>query len=126
MDTPGTDLRNASSWQRPATACLATLVLAVLAVVVVGLATAIEQHANPPTCFGLGFGCTPDAYTSAVLVAVFAGAPAVAIAWTLSVVGWMLTRRRSDRTNRWATWWQSWLLAGILAIVLVLAALTAG
>jgi hypothetical protein len=126
MDTSGSDHRTARPWRRPTRAVLATLGLVMLTLVVVGVATAMEQAAHPPTCFGIGFGCTPDAYTTVTLLGMFVGVPVVAVAWTLTVIGWVLTRRRSDRMNRWATWWPAGLLAGVLAVVVVLAAFTAG
>jgi uncharacterized membrane protein len=55
----------------------------------------------------------------------FVGAPVVAVAWILTVIGWVLTRRRSDRMNRLATWWSAWLLGGVLVVVVGLAAFTA-
>jgi hypothetical protein len=126
MDTSGSDHRTAPSWRRPTSAGLAELGLVVLALLVVGVATAIEQRAHPPTCFGIGFGCTPDPSSTAVLLGMFVGAPLVAVAWLCTAVGWVLTRHRSDRANRRATWWPAWLLAGGLAVVVVLAAVTAG
>jgi hypothetical protein len=126
MDTPGNDDRTPCTWRRPTCAGLASLGLATLTLVVIGVATAIEQAVHPPTCFGLGFGCTPDALSTVVLLGMFVGAPAVAVAWVLTVVGWASTRRRSDRMNRWATWWPAGLLGGVLAVVVVLAAFTAG
>lgn len=122
----GSDHGTGRSWQRPIVACLVTLGLVVLILAVIGVATAIEQHANPPTCIGLGFGCTPDAYTNVVLGGMFVGVPVLAVAWTSIVAGWLVTRRRSDRINHRATWWPAWLLAGCLAIVTVVAAITAG
>jgi hypothetical protein len=126
MDIYGSDPHTPQTWRRPACAGLASLGFVVLTLVVVGVATAIEQAVHPPTCFGIGFGCTPDAFSTVVLIGMFVGAPVVAVAWTLTVIGWVLTRRRSDRMNRLATWWPAWLLGGGLAVVLVLAAFTAG
>jgi hypothetical protein len=126
MDTSDRDLRTPPSWRRPLSAGFTTLGLVVLAVVVVGVATAIEQYAHPPTCFGIGFGCTPDALSTVVLIGWFLGAPIVVVAWLFSAIGWLMTRRRSDRINRWATWWPAWLLAGGLAVLVVIAAVTAG
>jgi hypothetical protein len=126
MDIYGSDPRTTHTWRRPACAALASLGFVVLMLVVVGVATAIEQAVHPPTCFGIGFGCTPDAVSTVVLLGMFVGAPVVAVAWILTVIGWMLTRRRPDRMNRLATWWPTWLLGGVLAVVVVLAAFTAG
>jgi hypothetical protein len=100
--------------------------LVVLNLAAVGIATVIEQHANPPTCIGLGFGCIPDAVTTVVLGGMFVGVPVLAIAWTSIVAGWLVTQRRSDRINHRATWWPAWLLAGCLAMVVAIAAITAG
>jgi hypothetical protein len=126
MDISGNGDRTPSSWRRPATACLTTLGLVAAALVAVGVATAIEQRVNPPTCFGIGFGCTPDAVSTVYLVGFFFAAPVVAAAWLLTAVGWAVTRRRSDQANRTATWWPAWLLAVGLAVVVVLALVTAG
>jgi hypothetical protein len=126
MDTAGSDHHTASTWRRPTSAGVAALGLVVLTLGVVGAGTAIEQAANPPTCFGIGFGCTPDALSTVALLGMFVGAPVVAVAWILTVAGWVLTRRRSDRVNRWATWWPVALLTGVLTVVGVIAAFTAG
>lgn len=92
----------------------------------VGIATAIEQHANPPTCMAIGLGCAPDAVTTVVLIGTFVGVPVLVVAWVAIAAGWLVTRRRSDRINHRATWWPAWLLAVCLALVIVLAARTAG
>jgi hypothetical protein len=126
MDTSGNDHRTAHAWRRPTCAGLASLGFVVLTLVVIGVATAIEQAVHPPTCFGIGFGCTPDASTTVILIGMFVGAPVVVVAWVLTVIGWVSTRRRSERMNRWATWWPAGLLGGVLAVVGVLAAFTAG
>jgi hypothetical protein len=126
MDIDGSDPRRTHTWRRPVCSALASLGFVVLMLVVVGVATAIEQAVHPPTCFGIGFGCTTDALSTVGLLGMFVGAPVVAAAWILTVIGWVLTRRRSDRMNRLATWWPAWLFGGVLAVVVVLAALTAG
>jgi hypothetical protein len=126
MDTYNSELRSPRLWRRPISASFTVLGLAVLGVVVVGVATAIEQYAHPPTCFGIGFGCTPDALSTAVLIGWFIGAPIAVVAWLFTAVGWVVTRRRTDRINRWATWWPACLLAGCLAVLVVIAAVTAG
>jgi hypothetical protein len=125
MDTSSSDHRTPTSSRRPISAGLAALALVMLALVAVGAVTAIEQHAHPPTCFGIGFGCTPDPFTTALLVGMIFGAPTVAVAWLVTAVGWVLTRQHPDRVNRRATWWPVWLLAVGLAVVAVLA-FTAG
>jgi hypothetical protein len=93
MDIYGSDPRTTHTGRQPACAALASLGFVVLILVVVGVATAIEQAVHPPTCFGIGFGCTPDAFSTVVLLGMFVGAPVVAVAWILTVIGWMLTRR---------------------------------
>jgi hypothetical protein len=125
MDSYGSEPRTTHSWRRLACAGLASLGFVVLMLVVVGVAAAIEQAVHPPTCYGIGFGCTPDAFSTVVLLGMFVGAPVVAVAWILTVIGWVLTRRRSDRMNRLATWWSAWLLGGVLVVVVGLAAFTA-
>jgi hypothetical protein len=127
MDICGSDSRTTHTWRRPACAALAALGFVVLMLVVVGVATAIEQAVHPPTCFGIAVvACTPDALRTVAPLGMFVGAPVVAAAWILTVIGWVLTRRRSDRMNRLAIWWPAWLLGGVLAVVVVLAAFTAG
>jgi hypothetical protein len=103
MDIYSSDPRTTRTRRWPACAALASLGFVVLMLGVVGVATAIEQAVHPPTCFGIGFGCTPDALSTVALLGMFVGAPVVAVAWILTVIGWMLTGRRSDRMNRLAT-----------------------
>lgn len=120
MDTPEDMPTSSVSRRRPVAASLAALAVAVTATIGVGVVTAIEQAAHPPTCYGIGFGCTPDAITTALLVGGIFGLPALAVAWAATWVGWALTRERSDRTNRTAAWWPVWPLAvgvGVLAVV---------
>lgn len=97
----------------------------VVATIGVGVVTAVEQAASPPTCHGIGFGCTPDAVTTAFLVGVVFGLPAVAVAWAATWIGWALTRERSDRTNRVAAWWPVSALA-LAVVVLAVVVATAG
>ena len=112
--------------RRPVVASLVSLFAVVLAVGAVALGTAIEQAANPPTCFGIGWGCTPDPGTTAFLVGWIVGAPALAVAWVLTWGGWALTRHRTGRTRLVATWWPAWVLLATATVVGVLAVTTAG
>jgi hypothetical protein len=52
------------------------------------------REARPPTCFGIGWGCTPDAATTAVLIAVVIGVPALVAATLVILGGWLLARAR--------------------------------
>ena len=87
MNPLGSDHGTGRSWKRPIAACLLTLGLVVLILAAVGNATAIEQHATPPTCIGLGLGCTPDAVTTVVLGGMFVGVPVPSVAWISIVAG---------------------------------------
>jgi hypothetical protein len=118
--------RPSGSLRQPLLACLATMVAAALALGAVALGTAIEQAANPPTCYGIGWGCTPDAGTTALLLGWFVAAPAVAIAWILTWVGWAVTRHRTERARRIATWWPTGVLAVAALVIALLAVTTAG
>lgn len=58
--------------------------------------TAWDQAANPPTCFGIGWGCTPDAEATAALFAIIVGVPACVLG-TLVFAGLGLRHRRTRR-----------------------------
>lgn len=111
-----------TTWRRPALACLASLAAVAVGVGGVAVGTAIEQTANPPTCYGIGWGCTPDAGTTALLVGFIVGAPALVVAWTVTWVGWAATRGGSDSANAMASWWPAWTL-GLLTVIVTVAAL---
>ena len=53
---------------------LAAFPLAALVALVVGL----QQAENPPTCYGIGFGCVPGPWSTAALVGAIFYAPVVA------------------------------------------------
>ena len=64
----------------------------VTAAILVGLGlvvavTWIDQRANPPTCYGIGWGCVPDSATVGVLSGFVVGLPAFAVAMLLIVGG---------------------------------------
>lgn len=117
---------SSGSARQPLVACAVSLAAVALALGAVALGTAIEQAAHPPTCFGIGWGCTPDPGTTALLVGGLVGAPAVAIAWVLTWVGWTVSRHRTARARRIATWWPAWVLLAAATVVGVLAVATAG
>ena len=53
--------------------------LAVVATLAVGAATATEQAADPPTCFGLGWGCEPDPASVMAFFALLLAGPYVVV-----------------------------------------------
>lgn len=124
MNTPPEKSTASTSWRRPAAASVTALVVAVIALVVVGVAAAIEQAAHPPTCYGIGFGCTPRPTTRVVVGGYLVGLPTITVAWVATWAGWALTRGRSDRTNQAAAWWPVWVLA-VGTGMLVVASLSA-
>lgn len=107
------------AWLRPAAATGVTTVAVAVAVAAVAVGVAIEQAANPPNCHGIGWGCTPDPATSALLAGMIVGAPTVVVAWAATWVGWALTRTRSDTVNRVAAWWPAWVTSATAAMVSV-------
>lgn len=126
MNTPGDTSTTPASRRRPAAASLAALAVVILAAAMVGVATAVEQAAHPPTCHGIGFGCTPDPATTAMLVGGIYGLPTVAVVWVASWVGWALTRSWSDPANQVMAWWPVWGLAVGTGVLSVVALATAG
>lgn len=122
MNTPGEKSTTSTSWRRPVAASVAALVVAIVALVAVGVAAAIEQAAYPPTCHGIGFGCTPRPTTIVALGGYIVGLPTTAVAWLATWVGWAVTRDRSDQANQAAAWWPVWVLAvgtGVLAVAVL-------
>lgn len=113
-------------WVRPVAATGVTAAAVAVAVAAVAVGVAIEQAANPPNCYGIGWGCTPDPATSAFLVGMIVGAPTVVVAWAATWVGWALTRARSDTVNRAATWWPAWATSAAAAVVSVFFVVGAG
>jgi hypothetical protein len=120
------DPSNAAPARRLVGALTVSLAAVCVALAVIGVATAVEQRANPPTCVGLGFGCTPDAGSSVVLVGTLFAPPVIVVAWLLSGLGWTCTRRGPDARNRLATWWPSLVLCAAVGGLALLALVTAG
>lgn len=103
---------------RPAWFATAAFVVAVAAGIgAVGAGTAIEQAAHPPTCYGIGWGCTPDPATMAMFVGMFVGLPTLAVGVPVTWVGWATTRRRDHRAHLAATWAPA-VLASLVSAVL--------
>lgn len=63
---------------------------------IVALGQAGDQ---PDTCYGLGWGCVPDAFTSAVLAMLYVGGPVLAVAFLVLVV--MTVLRASLKARMW-------------------------
>ena len=78
----------------------------------------LEQQARPPTCFGIGWGCTPDAATTAVLIAFVIGVPTLVVATLVIMGGWLLARARPTAGR--AVMWVPGLLVLAVDLLLVL------
>ncbi len=59
--------------------------------------SAAEQAAHPPTCFGIGWGCTPDARFLTLGFLILSAPVGIAIATIVGVVDWR-QRRLASRT----------------------------
>lgn len=106
----------ANSWRRPALASLACVVAPAGAIAVGVAIHALALAADPQACHG--FGCTP-AGLGAVMVAYLFAPYALVAAWSLTWIGWAMTRREDDHTNKVACWWPMWALATVtLAMML--------
>ena len=71
---------------------------AALSPLAVYVVTRVQQANDPPdVCYGLGFGCVPDATTSALLFLLFLGGPVLAIVLIVIVIATVMgvsVRRR--------------------------------
>lgn len=56
----------------------------------------LEDRAHPPTCYGIGWGCTPDPGTSLLFIGWFVLAPAFVVSTVSIAVG----RRLAGSTGR--------------------------
>lgn len=74
---------------------------ALVSVGAVGLLTWLYQRQRPPTCYGIGWGCTPDAGTSALLYGFVIVIPGVAATTVLLAA---TTVARTDRGRRVGAW----------------------
>lgn len=93
--TSDTRRRTDSLWWPP---YVVFLFWVAVSVPVLYLVTVREQTANPPTCFGIGWGCTPDPASTIGLYLMFIAAPALAVAAVILVVAGLLgPRTRSLR-----------------------------
>ncbi|CAN5422198.1 hypothetical protein BH23ACT9_BH23ACT9_33870 [soil metagenome] len=88
--------------------------------VVVWVGTAITQAIRPPTCFGIGFGCEPDAATATLLVAALVGGPALVLGWLVTLIGWAVSARStSPVARRWLVWGAPAVLATAAVVTAV-------
>lgn len=102
-------------------ALAASLGIVLLWLIVVFVATSITQAVRPPSCFGIGFGCTPDAGTGTLITGLVIGLPALVAAWVLTVAGWALSARASSaQTRRWLVWGAPALLAAAAVLLTIL------
>ncbi|MDP9405458.1 MAG: hypothetical protein M3O86_02495 [Actinomycetota bacterium] len=79
---PAVEAATHSRWRPALRAGGATLAGLAVHLVLMWAVVAMEQRRNPPTCFGIGFGCTPEPGTTALLWGVI-----VAVPVTLVVLG---------------------------------------
>lgn len=70
---------------------------------------ALALAVDPSACHG--FGCSPS--VSAVLLVYLFAPFALVAAWLLTWIGWAMTRREDDHTNKVACWWPVWALATV-------------
>lgn len=99
-----------------ASVAAAGAILVGLAAVAVG--TRSQHLANPPVCFGIGWGCTPDWATWTTIVAMLFGAPALGAAVVLVIAGWIVGQRRP--TVGRALMWTPSVLIGLTSVVLAM------
>lgn len=88
--TGETQKRPDSLWWPPYVVFVAWLAISVLVLFVL---TARDQAANPPTCHGIGWGCTPDAATTVALYLMLVALPALAVASVIFAAVGLLGRR---------------------------------
>lgn len=84
-------------------------------------ATEATHRVAPPPCLGIGFGCEPDAVTTAALVSTFLVAPAVVVSVLLVWAGWWAGRRgwRFAEAVMWAPAVACWAFTGVVSAAAV-------
>lgn len=68
-----------------------------LSIAIVYGSTWLEQRGSPPSCYGIGWGCTPDPAGSAALFAAVIVVPALVFGCSLIAILGLLGVSRSDR-----------------------------
>lgn len=91
---------------------LVVVVAAVAHVLLVVGTVAVDQHGSPPTCYGLGWGCTPGPVSSGLLWGMFVVVPATVV--VIAVLA-LTAALPSHRTRRVAAYG----VAGTVAAVAV-------
>lgn len=103
-------------------ASVAVVGSAVVSLTAIWSATEATHRVAPPTCYGIGFGCVPDADATASLLGAFIIAPTVVAALVIVWAAWAWARRT---TNRWAVpaMWAapvvSWMFTAVVSLLAV-------
>lgn len=90
--------------------------LAVLGAVWAG--TAAHQAEHPPTCFGIGWGCTPDPASTAGLLGIIIVGPAFVVLIATLLISLGIAWRR-ERAEAWARRWSTTVRVLCGAVVLL-------
>lgn len=69
-------------------------------------ATAAHQAEHPPTCFGIGWGCTPDPASTAALLGIFVVGPAFVVLVATLLIG-LLVASLLEQAAPWARRWST-------------------
>ena len=101
-------------------ACLTAPVVVGFGLLVLWGRWSAAHAANPPTCTGLGFGCSPGPEFAVVFAAVVHGLPALGATWLASgVLGWA-GHQRSERAELVGAWVPVGVLACLATVTAVL------
>ncbi len=79
----------------------ATSAVGALYLVVVGVVTAIVRQRTPPTCEGIGWGCTPSWQTGMTIVAVLVVGVVIAATAIVAAVGLARIAVGPERASCW-------------------------
>ena len=115
MSMKMTDRLRSAAWGPPFFVCAGW---AALSVALVWGVTGMEQSRNPPSCYGIGWGCTPDPGGAALLFGVFIVFPGLILGCSaIAALGFFgVSRRARMMAVNWA--------AGALMVALLMVLLS--
>lgn len=92
-----------------------------MALTAIWSATEATHRVAPPTCYGIGFGCVPDADATASLLGAFIIAPTAGAAIVVVWAAWAWARRTANRWAAAAVWAAPVVAWAFTAVVSLLA-----